>query len=351
MKNLIWIFCLMTCFLSAKDVVSPCKEDGESRRKALFQWEEAMNWVLPFSSRTFSLVIGAKPKIFKENLLALEEFIALHGYFSCYQPLVGIVTEDVNDIDPIQRVFSALALEKNFAWVELARDELLTKALAYRNLQKGMKVALPILIEKKMTLVSYEVDEVLDLWQGMPAFGLISEIKEASPILLFRGTDFSFTSKSSWASILSDFDLSGAGLTTFRSSQQKIQNFLEKAMLSGEKAKVMGFSLGGILAIYTAIFQNNQVDQCVAFNAPGISKAIFETWKELDKASPPIFLYATQGDLISRFGKMVSTAFEISDKAPMGPIEAHTKIMTGKSPILLFLIDIEKENHSRFRGG
>ncbi len=75
---------------------------------------------------------------------------------------------------------------------------------------------------------------------------------------------------------------------------------------------------------------------------------VFKIWKEHPNP-PPIILYATQGDLVSRFGKMVETAFEVSDKAPMGPIEAHTKIMTAKSPLLLFQIDIEKENYTRVR--
>ena len=210
-----------------------------------------------------------------------------------------------------------------------------------------MKISIPAATRKKAKLIEYEVDEVLDLWQGMPAFGLTPVGKGAPPILLFRGTDFSFTSKSSWASILSDFDLSGAGLTTFRSSQKKIHAWLEKVSPFG-KAKVMGFSLGGILAIYTAIFENVLIDQCVAFNAPGVSKAIFSEWKD-QSSSPPIRLYATQGDLVSRFGNMVGNAFELSSKVPLGPIEAHTKIMTAKSPVLLNPIDVEKENLTRFR--
>jgi len=327
---------------------NPCSEEGESRVKSLMQWDEAMSWVVPFSSRTFSLIVGKRPVIFKEKSSVLDQFVLLHGYFSCHKPLVGIVTEEISDLKPIQDVLNALVKEEDQAWVEFATEELMSKAVAYRNLKKGTKIFLPNVDQQKLSLIEYEVDEVLDLWQGMPAFGLIPSKEEMSPILLFRGTDFSFASKSSWASILSDFDLSGAGLTTFRGSEKKIQTWLEKASFKGKKTKVMGFSLGGILAMYTAIFQPEQTELCIAFNAPGISKAIFSIWESL--SSPPsIHLYATQGDLISRFGKIVPFAQEISDKSPMGPIEAHTKIMAQKSPIFLFQIDVEKENKARFR--
>ena len=248
MNKIVTIFSFICYFLSIEGITSPCTPQGEERQRSLLQWEEAMNWVLPFSSRTFSLVIGSRPEVFEETVPDLEEFTALYGYFTCNQPLVGIVTEADSDLQPLQNVFNALNKHSQPQWAELVADELLCKALAYRTLQKGMKISIPVATRKKAKLIEYEVDEVLDLWQGMPAFGLTPVGKDAPPIILFRGTDISFTSKSSWASILSDFDLSGAGLTTFRSSQKKIHAWLEKVSPFG-KAKVMGFSLGGILAI------------------------------------------------------------------------------------------------------
>lgn len=337
---------LCLCFLHAEEKI--CSAGEESRVKALTQWDEAIDWVVPLSSRTFFLQEGVKPLIYKEKSSALNRFVSLHGYFSCYKPLVGLVTEDPSDMRPIQEVFNALVKEKNRDWVELVVQEILSKAVAYRTLQKGMKITLPVFISRKIKKVEFVVDEVLDLWQGMPAFGLLPVKKDVHPILLFRGTDFSFVSKSSWASILSDFDLAGAGLTTFKGSEKKIQMWLDKASSFGKKSHVMGFSLGGILAIYTAVFQPELVDSCIAFNSPGVSKSVFQTWKEL-KSSPSIYIYATQGDLISRFSKMVGKAFEISDKTSMGPIKAHTQIMLAESPISIFPIDIEKENKTRFK--
>lgn len=324
-----------------------CTSQGELRIKSLRAIDEAMNWACPLSSRSFSLVMGNKPQVFTQTIDTLERFVSVHGYFSCQKPLVGIVTEDLSDLEPLQKTFSSLMQSKEPNWICMATEELICKVLSYRNLQKGSKVFLPTRIGKKVVLVKYEVDEVLDLWQGMPAFGLLPLDKDAHPILVFRGTDFSFLSKSSWASVLSDCDVSGPGFFAFRSSEKTIQNWLEKACKQAGKVDVMGFSLGGVLAIYTTLFQNAFVDRCVAFNAPGVSKVIFDALEKL--SSPPsVCLYATQGDLVSRFGRMVSQAFEMTDRSSMGPIQAHTKIMSAQSPLLLFRIDIEKENQSRF---
>lgn len=325
----------------------PCSLEGKVRQKGLYQLDETMSWALPFSSRTFSLKEKIKAKVFQTTTPLLEEFSFLHGYFSCFKPLVGIVTEEVTDVIPVQKALISLTESNDMQWIKIATEELLTKALAYRNLQKGMKILIPHIQEGKAVLLLYEVDAVLNLWQGMPAFGLVSLEKKAESILLFRGTDFSMVSKSSWASILSDLDFQGAGFSTFRMAEKQIHDWLEKVSFE-KKVKVMGFSLGGALAFYTTIYQSSFVKECIAFNAPGVSKLVFEDWKN-SKQELPIIVYATQGDVVSKVGKILPMAFELTDKKPMGPIESHAKLMTAKSSLLLFHIDMEKENKDRFK--
>jgi hypothetical protein len=348
MRKVSYVALLTFCFLIFPLYAEMSLAEGKARQKGLLQVEEAVGWIAPFSSRTFALTPDFQPIVLDHNLSAIEQFVRRHGYFSIYRPLVGLVTKAESDIEPLRELFQDLVKDADEKWVELATNEIITKALAYRNLQEGMKISLPTLRKGKMILVEYKVDAVLDLWQGMPAFGLIPQKNGISPILLYRGTDFSFTSKNSWASILSDFDLLGAGLTTFRLSEGQIVEWLRKVATPKVKAKVMGFSLGGILAVYTAIFQRQWVDYAIGFNAPGISNTVFDVYTKMNPP-PCITLYATQGDCISRFGKMVSSAFEIADQTPLGPIEAHTKIMSALSPIRLLQIDVEKENRSRLR--
>ena len=153
MKKIVSLFFFVIYFypfvLCAEIESTVLISEGEARKKMLVQWEEAMNWVMPFSSRTFSLVIGEKPKVFQGEAKSLEEFVFLYGYFSSHKPLVGIVTEDALDLIPLQNVFNSLLKHPDFDFVELATDELLCKAVSYRNLQKGMKISVPCRIQKK----------------------------------------------------------------------------------------------------------------------------------------------------------------------------------------------------------
>jgi hypothetical protein len=180
----------------------------------------------------------------------------------------------------------------------------------------------------------------------MPAFGFLPLKKGGSPILLFRGTDFSLLSKKSWASILSDLDTEGVGLSVFRGAQTKIRDWLIRAKkTSGVKSRAMGFSLGGILSLYTAFFEGDLLmpKGSIVFNSPGVSHEIFQKWPK----NSLVVSYATQGDLVSKLGKMVGKAFEISEKKQLCPIEAHTKLMV-EDRFSLAEILIEQENKHRF---
>jgi len=228
----------------------------------------------------------------------------------------------------------------------LATGELLSKVLAYRNLQKGMIIRIPCIIEGKALLVNYQVSEVLNLWHEMPAFGLLPFHKKANPILLFRGSDFSLLSKKSWASLLSDLDISGTGFSAFHLARSDIHAWLEKAFLfSGNNTKVMGFSLGGILSMYTVIFEKSLIatEGSMAFNPPGVSKPIAERWKEV---SSLLKIYITQGDIIPKLGILVPPAFVLFTEKKMAPIEAHTQLMTA-NPFSLAEIYIEHEPSKR----
>jgi hypothetical protein len=332
----------LACF--AQKPTFPCSFEGELRQKGLYRLDEAMSWAAPFSSRVYSLKIGSKPKIFKEAVLSLEEFVLQYGYFSCQTPLVGIVTEESSDLALVQKALEAIISCPDPRWGKLATEEILAKVLAYRHLEKGMKITIPVLEADHMRPVLYEVDHLFDLWQGMPAFGLLPLEDGGKPILLFRGTDFSLVSKRSWASVLSDFDFAGAGFSAFSRAKEEIQTWLDQASSKG-KAKVLGFSLGGALAIYAALYHKEAIEECIAFNPPGVSKAVFSAWGE--GVVCPITLYITQGDIVPKVGKLIGSAFELCDKKVMGPIEAHTKLMSASSPLFLFSIHLEEENRNR----
>ena len=333
--------------LQAQD--SSCSQVGMIRSQALCRLDSALSHTMPLSLRTYALQEGELQK-FSDPLPALASFEEEFGYFSCQHPLVGVVTQEAKDLEPVQKLLQSLMQEKDPKLLSLAVEEVLAKVLAYRNLEVGMRIYIPTELKKKSwELVEYEVDTVLDLLYGMPAFGLLAQKQaKAPPLLLFRGTDLSLLSKKSWASILCDLDVSGIGWTAFQSAEPQIKKWLEKANSLRGPAKVVGFSLGGALSIYTALLEPSCLCRVVAFNSPGVSKSLFLLWGK--EQLPPISFYAAQGDPVSKLGWIGPRAFEMAYKGSLGPIAAHTSLMTAKSPLFLFPIDLEQENKQRFIG-
>ncbi len=333
-----------------------CKPEGECswpkewRRKALFRLDVLGGRAVPFASRTFAINSEYLPSHFTVKSKVLTEFVVDHGYFSCVNPLVGVVTTESSDIHFVEEALRSLLFEKDSLLREISVGEIVSKVLAYRNLEKGTHVFIPTSIGNTALFVEYLVDEIIDLWNGMPAFGLIPiKKKEASPLLLFRGTDFSLLSKRSWSSILSDLDSCGVGFSVFKDSQEKIHDWLLKGTkVSGLKHRVMFFSFGVVLYMYTSLFEEDLVAEkgSMAFNPPGVSSEIYDLWQK--KKSTNITLYLTEGDLVSKLGKMVPKAFELQDTEHLGPIEAHTKLITADHAFSLSSVSIEEENKNRF---
>ncbi len=324
------------CFFNFACAEEECSLGKEIRRKTLTSLDEWVNAVAPLPIRTFPLIPSEPTKNYCDPPESFQLFAAEHSFFSCGTALVGVVTEEIADIAPVQKALIGLTESKNPVWIEMAAQELLTKVLAYRNLQKGMKITIP-----DPTPVEYVVDEVLDLWQEMPAFGLLPQGEKGNPILLFRGSDFSFLTKKSWASFLSDLDISGTGFSAFHLARSDIHAWLDKAFrASKRKTKVMGFSLGGVLSIYTVIFEKNLIASSgsCAFNPPGVSAPISERWKEV---SSLFKIYVTQGDLIPKLGILVSPAFVLFTSKNFAPIQAHTKLMTAEKTFSVGEIYIE----------
>jgi len=334
---------LSTLFPSAvNEPEDPCSVKKEWRKKTLVNLDDWLEKITPLPIRTFPLLNPKKTGVSVISLPELEAFVKNHGFFSCNKPLVGVVTEEEEDIEPIRVALSAISRCNSSFFVEFATAELLSKALAYRNLKVGMILSIPCVTKKKVVLTEYRVDQVLDLWHEMPAFGLLPLKKGSHPILLFRGTDLSLLSQKSWASILSDMDISGTGFSAFHFARSDIHNWLEKAFKSsGLKSKLTGFSLGGILSMYTNLFERSLVyeEGSIAFNPPGFSESISKRWKDSSFAQK---IYVTQGDLIPKLGVLVPPAFVLFEEKNFSPIEAHTKFISG-GPFRYGEISIEKE--------
>ncbi len=323
---------------------------AEMRVKAIKGWDKLFTWALSPKNHPYQLEKPLVQKMYQVKEEDLRNFDLNYGYFSIYHPIVGIVTDSERDIQVTQCLLNSI--EDEITDKEQRRfsiDEALTKVMAYRPLKKGMKLSIATSSEKAQT---YLVDEVIDLWRGMPAFGLVpEEAGEEPPILLFRGTDLNLTSEKGWASVLSDLDIAGPGYTTFLRGQRAIHDWLEKMHGAGTPARAIGFSLGGVFVYYTAIYEHDLLSKkgvSTAFNPPGVSQQMLERWKEIPaEKKPPQVSYVNQGDFVSQVGFLLSDIWEITLAQPMGVIEAHVTFITTQPLYKMSYVNTELENKGR----
>jgi hypothetical protein len=321
------------------------------RVEALKSLDEFLNWHLGNETRSFILRLPAVSVSYVYPEGWMGNFQELHGFFSPYQPLVGRVSGHKEDLESTRCVMQAVVHKLSDKKLQtFAADEILAKVLAYRDLHLGEEILLPCCDSgAKMRLYPYKIDEVFNLWLGMPAYGL-TPLNEGVPLLLFRGTDFSLDAPRGWASLMSDVDLSGPGLHAFQKAQPKIHAWLKKNADLGKKARVMGYSLGGALAAYAYIFENQWIAEegSCGFNLPGVSDQVIEQWNALGSERQQGFVsFVNRGDVVSKVGKLFGVVYELSLNVPMKPMTAHTMLMCAQEAFNRSAIDVKIENESR----
>lgn len=275
-----------------------------------------------------------------------------YGYFSTLHPIVGIVTNEKRDIEVTNCLLTSIYEQiKDKEQYQLTVDEVLAKIMAYRNLELGMKISVPVINSQgESVLATYVVDEIIDLWRGMPAFGLVPAKGSSPSILLFRGTDLSFTSEKGWASMISDLDITGPGFKTFLRAKDQIQQWLKKVSQREIPARAIGFSLGGAFVFYTIIHFSDLLHPDVpskAFNLPGIKNSLLTKWEQSSEEKPPYIVYVNQGDVVSKMGFLPSNVWEISIKQLMEVIQAHVTVMSLEPSYRISEVDINSENKKR----
>lgn len=304
------------------------------RVKALRKLDHFLDWSLSRDLRSFSLSTPPQEIVIAIDLPEVAEFEHDYGYFSETRPIVGSVTKDVFDLELTCCLLKTLYEKKpQTAYLEIAVAEVLSKVLAYRDLKAGQKIRIPITSNKIVSYEPFHVDQVFDIWLGMPAFGLVPEKEGLASILLFRGTDLTLTSLRGWASLMSDLDITGPGLSVFQRARDDIALWLKKMMGLGKSARVIGFSLGGTLAAYTFIYENAFLSPqgSIAVCAPGVADKVLEDWQKLAPGRKAGFTsYINSGDVIPKVGNQFGTIYRLSPPTLYGPMAAHTMLMCSK---------------------
>lgn len=344
------------CYQLWQEPVKPAFQ-GKMRLNTLKTWDRLLTWTFSKQIRSYPF-LSHKPYEYQVDDSLFDYFDDHYGFFSIYHPLVGTVTTSSKDVDVTQCFLLSIAESTlDPKQKQITIDEVLTKILAYRTLNRGDELTIPILgPDDSIQLVIYQLDEIIDLWRGMPAFGLVPKSGNSPySILLFRGTDLSLTTERGWASILSDLDISGPGYRTFMKAQEKIHNWLEKVNHEGYPARVLGMSLGGAFTAFTVIYEKELLFKepwgaSVAFNPPGVSKRVLQEWQKISpEQRVPLRQYIVAGDLVSSIGSLFGDVFLMELSHPLQAISAHVTMITLQAKYFINQVNIEEENLLRIK--
>lgn len=324
-------------------------------RRVVWVWETLLFRFFSYSSRCY--FIERKTKIFSHNCSYLQEFVNKHKKLSLDKRLICKITKDQADVDiAVSLLYTIYEKLGDHPKIDLLAIEVLAKLIAYRTMQKDQVI--PLLIKEKegsFKMVKYVVDHVFDLWNKVTAYGLIDPKNEESPILLFRGTDFSLLRDEGRATILSDLDPNGPGKSLYEHAGNTVRSWLSNVTENGKKARVIGHSLGGAFTLYGIILDHElMTNDCntpsIAFNFPGVSLELLRAWNQIPKKVRPSFQgFVGKGDLVSKFGLLFGDVWELSSKESLPPNTAHERIFFAHDPCVMKKVNISLENHSNSR--
>lgn len=316
-------------------------------------WEIFLSWLFKYPSRCYELKRDEAPLLYENPSEELFRFGKTYRLRFASKGIICRVTPSFKDIEKVVEVLKDIYdTIDNPLLSEWATSEVLAKVMAYRNLKEGYKIPLPIVGEDgRMEMTTYVVDRVFDLWNKIRAFGLIRfDGGKSSPIILFRGTDFSIMREGGRASMISDLDPQGPGWSLFQQGQTVLRAWFKKV---GGGVRVIGHSLGGAVGAYTLIHEKKWISQkphelSYLFNSPGISEEFLKKWNQIEE-KPPLRGFICRGDLVSKFGKLFGDVYELSLEKPLSPMRAHEMLFFSERRIYLHQVNLKGENLSSSR--
>lgn len=314
----------------------------EARKQLFEHLNKFTDWLLSFTEIKYASLQKFKEAPSSPELL--KQFDVSHGFFSKISPLVGQYSPSKDDILAAQECLAKIDSLDVSSDVRLFYiQEVLAKVLAYRHLSENDLIEIPD-FQIKGTFHTYRVSQVLNLGWGMPAYCLTS-IQNAPSLLIYRGTHFDLTDRTGLASIVADLDIFGPGYSAFFKIKQQLESFFITQGLNQKKTVVLGYSLGGILSLYTGVFFKPYLDlrYCCAFNPPGVQKKLLNLCSK-QKILDDFQVYVNQNDPVSKWGFLVGHVDLLSKNEHLGPLEAHTLFMSAQDHLEFSSCNLQEEN-------
>ncbi|NGX51399.1 MAG: hypothetical protein K1060chlam2_01265 [Chlamydiae bacterium] len=315
-------------------------------------WEIFLSWLFKYPSRCYELKQRMRSNVLENPSEEFYQFAKSYRKRSASKGIICRVTSHYKDIERVSALLHLIySTIPNPELCELAACEVMAKVMAYRNLKEEHTIPFPIMgRDGCMQMSLYSVDRVFDLWSKVRAFGLVCVEGDGAPLLLYRGTDFSFLTEGGRASIISDLDPKGPGRTLFEQAEKPLKEWLGRQR---KKTRVIGHSLGGVILAYTLLHESEFISQerhetSFAFNFPGVRKDLVDKWDQ--KSEKPRFRgYICRGDVISKFGMLFGEIYEVSLKKPLSPVRAHEQLLFAEPHCTLREVDLKEENRSSSR--
>ncbi len=187
---------------------------------------------------------------------------------------------------------------------------------------------LPVWQEKALILKDCHWDRDINIFGGVTARVFVPSDKTGSPTYLLHGTLCWNCGNGAGITIIDDFNPFGVGETIRQNARQRLHPYLvEHKKLLGEKAVMIGQSLGGILVTALAIDHPDLISKAFAFGPPKPSLNLRRQWEQLE--NPPsittfIGCYGTKFDPVPLIGELwLGRVFEMRQGAIGDAIVRH----------------------------
>ena len=227
---------------------------AKARIKMLEHSDQLLGALIRHKNTNYALLDPLQRRVYANSVEPLISFSQDYGYFSPIHPLISHVSKGQEDIELFFCLFKELSLisaQNDFLTFAIA--ELLAKGLAYRDLQEGQRIKIPTLRGSIFRLETFTVDQVFNLWNGMPAFGLMPDANGIASILLFRGTDLAIYTKRGWSSVVRTSISAGRGFPYLWNREKRFMNGWSVRQQRTEKPLFLDAAWGAVWQ-HTPIF-------------------------------------------------------------------------------------------------